>query len=159
MTDRTSIETARGISGVEVSLGHALVVVSGLSEEAWGQRMLEALGALKDADHSIDFLKVSSSGFSFVVPESQASSARDALCAAGFDAVVKEGRAILIVRAPNIRDESGLVARIAQLVVRSGATIEQVGDMHSSVQVVVEAAKVERAASVLRDCIGMVEIL
>lgn len=144
---------------MEISRGHALIVVSGIPEEDWGRRMLEALGALKNADYSIDFLKVSSSGFSFVVPEAQAAAVREVLCAAGFDAAVKSDRAILIVKAPNIRDESGLVARIAQLIVRSGAAIEQVGDMHSSVQVVLESAKADRAAAVLRDCIGMVEIL
>lgn len=159
MQSNTSIETARGISNVEVSNGHALVVASGLSEEDSSPRMLDALRALKDADCSIDFLKISSSGFSFIVPEAGAEAATSALRSAGFSAEALAGRAIITVRAPNIRDESGLVARIAQLVVRSGATIEQVGDMHSSVQVVVETPKAEKAAAALRDCIGLVEIL
>lgn len=159
MQSNTSIETARGISDVEVSNGHALIVVSGMNEEDSSQRMLEALRALKDADCSIDFLKISGSGFSFIVPELGAAAATAALCAAGFNAEALAGRSIITVRAPNIRDESGLVARIAQLVVRSGAIIEQVGDMHSSVQVVVETPKAEKAANSLRDCIGLVEIL
>ncbi|MER3412644.1 MAG: hypothetical protein C4341_00065 [Armatimonadota bacterium] len=155
----TSIETARGISSVEVSNGHALVVVSGMHEDDSAQRMLDALRELKDADCSIDFLKISNSGFSFIVPESGADAAIRALRSAGFAADALGGRSIITVRAPNIRDESGLVARIAQLVVRSGATIEQLGDMHSSVQVVVETSRVEEAAGALRDCIGLVEIL
>lgn len=159
MKPNTSIETARGISGVEVSNGHALIVVSGMNEEDSPRRMLEALRALKDADCSIDFLKISGTGFSFIVPEGGSEAATTALRAAGFEADALAGRSIITVRAPNIRDESGLVARIAQLVVRSGATIEQVGDMHSSVQVVVETPKADKAADALRDCIGLVEIL
>lgn len=158
MHSQTSFETERGISGVSVSRGFSLVIVSGIPEFEPTKR-LEAFRVLKDGEISLDFLKLSPTGFTFILAEKDAEKAVAKLCEAGFEANCVPGRAIVTVNAANIRDENGLVARIAQTIVRSNATIEQVGDMHSSVQVVVDEKVADAVEAALRDCIGKMEIL
>lgn len=159
MQHQTSFETARGISDVEVSHGHALIVVTGFNEAEESAKRLEALRVLAGAGYSIDFLKLALGGFSFVVQESAALDIEKCLSEAGFDAKAIQRRSLITVRAPNIRDESGLVARIAQTVVASDASIESVGDMHSAVLLVVHSAVADRAGEALRGLIGKVDIL
>ncbi|SRR5581483_10201470 len=149
----TAFETERGISSVQVSHGHALVVVTGIEEAALGARRLDAVRLLAEAEISIDFLKLSLDGFSLVVPQDKGTAVRDLLCDAGFDARVLTDRAILTVNAVNIRDEAGMVARIAQTVVQAGAAIESLGDMHSSVLLVVDSESAECAADGLKKLI------
>lgn len=159
MQTQTTLETARGISSVETAGGLSLVVVSGVADDEDRKRLLEAMRVLRDADLSLDFLKIAPHGFSFVLSRKEAERAVYALCEAGFEARALHDRTVIVVNAPNIRDESGLVARIAQLVSQAGATIEHVGDMHSSVHVVVESAKAEAAVGLLRAHVGLKEIL
>ncbi len=154
---QTTFETQRGISSVEVSQGHSLVIVTSIPEADSDEKRLFALRRLALAGLSIDFLKLSLDGFSFLVPEDDGTKAEEALCAAGFTAKAVKNRAIITVTAPNIRDESGLVARVAEIVVRSGANIDSVGDMHSSVLLVVEASLAETAAKALETLIGKVD--
>lgn len=153
----TYFETKRGISDVKVTYGHAWVVVGGFSENAISDRRLQALRVLKDSGISIDFLKLSPDGFSFVVREEIASRVQEALCSNGFDAKVLKNRAIIEVSAPSIREEEGLIARIAEFIVRNRANIDSVGDMHSAVLIVVDADSAETATNELRKCIGKVD--
>lgn len=154
---QTTFETQRGISSVEVSRGHSLVIVTGIPEAEADEKRLFALRRLALAGLSIDFLKLSLDGFSFLVPEDDGAKAEEALCQAGLTARAVKNRAIITVKAPNIRDESGLVARVAELVVRSGASIDSVGDMHSSVLLVVDASVADNAVKSLETLIGKVD--
>jgi len=155
----TYFETKRGISDVEVSYGHAWVVVSSFPKDSASSRRIQALQVLKESGISIDFLKLSFDGFSFVVPEAMGTRVQEALCSNGFDAKVLKNRAIIEVSAPSIREEEGLIARIAEFIVRNGANIDSVGDMHSAVLVVVDADSAERAANELKKCIGEVDFV
>ena len=149
MRSQTFFETARGISSVEVAYGQALIVVSGIAEKDAECGRIEALRALAERGVSLDFLKLSPHGLSFILPEGVAEDAVAALQKSGLDAESVLGRVIVTVSAPNIRDESGLVAGIAECVVRSGAAIDHVGDMHSSVQIVVDSGNAEAAKEAL----------
>lgn len=154
MQPQTAFETERGVSAVVLSRNHALVVVSEIDETELTERRIHAMRTLSQAGCSIDFLKLSLDGFSFVVPEEQATAVREALCGAGFEAKALTGRAMITVKAVNIRGESGLVARIAQTVVESGAAIESLGDMHSSVLLIVDERSAEGAVAALRQLIS-----
>jgi aspartokinase len=154
MQSQTTFETARGISGVEVIPGFAAIEVAGPQFD-----LLEAFRALKRAEVSADFLKLNLEGLSFVVPQELADRTVDSLCAKGLSARAMGGRSVIKVMAPNIRDESGLVARIAEKLVEAGARIEHVGDMNSAVMVVVEDRLADAAADALRECIGKVDLL
>ena len=157
MQTQTSFETARGISAVDVKPGHSLIVVKGVSEA--GQKLNQVMQALKLGGFSVDFLKLGKGECSFLIEENQQQRVVDLLKDKGLDASHHRSKAIITVSAPNIRDESGLVARIAELVIASGAMIYCVGDLHNAVIVVVQTEKSEATANALRACIGKADIL
>ncbi len=159
MQSQTTFETTRGISSIDISQGHALIIVSNISENENGKQKISALKAIKQSGISMDFLKLSADGFSFIVPEEAAQSAKDALCKHNFNVTLLKDRAILSVYAPNIRDESGLVARIAQRVVQTGAYIDSLGDMHSQVLIVLDSKFAQQAKNSLESLIGKVEAI
>lgn len=157
MQSQTTFETARGISAVDAQKGFSLIVVRGLGDDR--ERLSDALDAVRDAGLSADFLKLGRAQFSFLVREEDQQPAVDALVAAGFDASHHRSKAVIKVSSPNVRDESGLMARICELVLASGATIYNVGDMHDGVQVVVQAERSEATCEALRAHIGSSAIL
>ena len=157
MQNQTTFETARGISAVDVQKGFSLVVVRGLGEDR--ERLSEALDAIKQAGLSADFLKLGQAQFSFLVLEQDQQKAVDALTAKCLEASHHRSKAVIKVSSPNVRDESGLMARICEIVLDSGATIYNVGDMHDGVQVVVQAERSEATCDALRSHIGSAELV
>lgn len=131
--------------------GFSLIVVRGIGGDR--ERLSEALEILKQAALSADFLKVGAAQFSFLVREEDQRVAVDALKSNGFDASHHRSKAVVKVSSPNVRDESGLMARICQVVLESGATIYNVGDMHDGIQVVVQSEKADATCEALRGCI------
>lgn len=148
MQSQTTFETMRGISAVDAQKGFSLVVVRGLGDDR--ERLSDALEVVKAAGLSADFLKLGRAQFSFLVKEEDQQAAVDALVGAGFEASHHRSKAVIKVSSPNVRDESGLMARICEIVLASGATIYNVGDMHDGVQVVVQSEKSEGTCDALR---------
>lgn len=157
MQPQTSFETARGISNVDAQKGYSLIVVRGLGSSR--ERLAEALDHIKTAGLSADFLKLGPAQVSFLVKEEHQQAAVDALQAAGFDASHHRSKAVIKVSSPNVRDESGLMARICEIVLESGATIYNVGDMHDGVQVVVQSERAEETCDALRKFVGRNDFL
>lgn len=156
MQSQTSFETARGIASVEYQKGYSLIVAK---HHGGIEKVLAALKCLSQANLSFDSLKLAEDYFSFIVKEEMQEKAVELLTGAKFEASHHRSKAILKVTAPNIRDDSGLVARIAEIVVSSGATIYEVGDMNDGLELVIQSEKAEATAQALRECIGKVEIL
>ena len=133
---------------VEIRRGYASVRVSGLEPDvAYGR--LAVLKAVAEAGASVDFLKLTSSGMSFVIAESESDALRLILASADGQAEVNPGRAVLIAYAVNMRDEEGLVAKIVSRIIASGASIEHMGDMHDRLLVVLDASEAELAKAEL----------
>jgi aspartokinase len=141
----TEFEKKRGVSKIEVRRGFAQVHVSGITESLVNRRM-RALKAVGDAQVSIDFLKLTPSGLSFLVAESEADIVRNALELAEMTADVHSGRSIVLVHAVNMRDEEGLIARVIQAVIGTGTAVDHVGDMHDRLLLVVKDADAQRVA-------------
>ena len=76
----TAFEKRRGINSVESRPGFAQVHISKLGQPLM-ERRLQVLGAVADGGISIDFLKLTQTGLSFVVPEESAGSVSGALSA------------------------------------------------------------------------------
>jgi aspartokinase len=87
------------------------------------------------------------------VDEKMASDAAAALV--GTEVMATTGRAMLSVHCANIRDEAGIVGKIAESVMASGARIEQVGDSHDCILLVVESDRANDAAARLRADFGL----
>jgi len=139
----TAFEKRRGISRVEVRSGYAQVHVSRLTPPVMDRR-LDVLSAIGDADVNIDFLKLTGTGLSFVVPEHLATSVSNVLKGLEVHFSIREDRHILLVHAVNMRDEEGLIARILHEAIASGVRLDHVSDMHDRVLMVVKADEAEK---------------
>jgi aspartokinase len=150
----TAFERPRGVSSVEVRDGYSQVHVSHL--ENLDEDRLGVLRAVADAEVSLDFVKMTPSGFSFIVRETDGEAVAQALKGIpgltegnGLDTPhfsVRERRSIVIVHAVNIRDEEGLISRVVQAAITVNAHIDHIGDMHDRVLLVVRAEDASRLA-------------
>jgi aspartokinase len=134
--NETEFEKRRGINNVEVRQGYAQVHVSDLSEPLITSR-LAVLEAAAKAGISLDFLKLTPDGMSFLVKEDEAEHVEEALRAPDTKVTVQKGRDVVMVYAVNMRDEEGLIAGIVLQAIKSGAAISHVSDMHDRVLMVV----------------------
>src|SRR3569832_1567586 len=126
----TEFEKRRGISRVEVRSCYAQVYICDLGEPLTSCR-LTIIEAAAHAGISLDFLKLTPDGMSFLVREEQAADLENILrqgaCKLGAEQVnVQKGRDVLMVHAVNMRDEEGLIASIVLQAIRSGAAIGHV---------------------------------
>jgi aspartokinase len=142
----TEFEKRRGVSRVEVRHGFAQVHVSRLATDVMRER-LKVLSAVAAGGISIDFLKLTPSGMSFLVPEQDADVVEEALRPLGHHFSVRHDRSIVLVYAVSIRDEEGLIAGIVHTAITNGVRIDHVGDMHDRMLMVVMKEDAERLAS------------
>jgi aspartate kinase len=138
----TGFEKKRGVSRIEVREGFAQVHVSRLQGSLTDQR-LQVLQAVANVGVSIDFLKLTPSGLSFIVSEERSDAVEGALGATDVRFSVRKGRSIVLVHAVNIRDEEGLIAEILQCAITSGAHVDHVGDMHDRLLMVVRSENID----------------
>src|SRR5579872_2668374 len=136
MATEPYFENRRGVSRVEVRDGLAQVHASRIAQPLMEGR-LSVLQCVADARVSIDFLKLTPSGLSFLIPEGQSAAVEAALKACEVHTTVRPGRSIVLVHAVNMRDEEGLIARVVQEVIASGARMDHISDMHDRMLVVV----------------------
>lgn len=126
----TEFERQRGIIETEIREGFALFEVDGLAEPLAESRT-KTLERIAKAGVSIDFLKLTSDGLSFVVQESDAPQVTQALD--NTRTTHTPGRCVVSAWSPNLRDEEGLAARLVSAVIASGAVLDHVSDMHDRV--------------------------
>jgi aspartokinase len=142
----TIFEKQRGISRVEVRQGYAQVHVSRLEPPLMEQR-LRVLEAVASANVSVDFLKLTPTGFSFMVKEGLAGACEAAIGATGVHFSLRHDRSIVLVYAVNIRDEEGVIANILKTTITTCTRVDHVGDMHDRLLMVVDSADVDRVVS------------
>ncbi len=145
----TAFEKKRGVSSIEVRQGFALVYVADLQEPVMASR-LSVLRAVAAVGVSIDFLKLTPSGLSFLTRQDQGVAIQSALQEVGVRHEVRDDRSIVLVHAVNIRDEEGLLARIIREVIQSGVSVDHIGDMHDRLLLVLEQGAATRIAKHFR---------
>lgn len=145
----TDFEKARGVNKIEIRTGFASARITGLGDDVTKQR-LAILNKVYDQEISLDFLKFSADGMSFVVPDYRREELIQVLenCCTSFE--VKPNRAVLIVYAVNMRDEEGLVASIVSQVIEFGANIEHLGEMHDRLLMLMGMSGAEKARDGLK---------
>lgn len=114
------------------------------------QERLKVLSAVAAHGISIDFLKLTPSGMSFLVPEQDANVVDRALEPCGLHFSVRHDRSIVLVYAVSIRDEEGLIAGILHTAITNGIRIDHVGDMHDRMLMVVQKEDADRLAAHIR---------
>lgn len=141
----TEFEKPRGVSTVEVRGGYAQVHVTNLAEPLADSR-LRVLAAIADARISLDFLKLTQSGLSFLIQETQSTMASMALNSVSVDSQIKGGRSIVLVHAANLRDEEGLLAKLVSVAIGCGVAMEHLSDMHDRMLLVTDDGGATRLA-------------
>ncbi|MBS1712727.1 MAG: hypothetical protein JST30_00170 [Armatimonadetes bacterium] len=139
----TQFEKPRGIHRVEMRRGYCTVHVTGLEQAS---DRVKVLGTISGAGISIDFLKLTPGGLSFLTQTDERSKVVEALDSQGAQYAVNDGRCIVLAHAANMRDEEGLIARVVSEVIGTGVVIDHLGDMHDRVLMVMDAGDGERVA-------------
>lgn len=134
---------------LEVRDGFAQVHVSEIDGDVM-QGRLYLLQAMADAGVSLDFLKLTPHGMSFLVPVAMSETVRESLQACNVQFEMQQPRSILSLYAVNIRDEEGMIADIVQNLISTGAPVDHLGDMHDRVLMVLRTEDVERVAEHFR---------
>jgi aspartokinase len=146
----TQFERPRGIDNIEVVRGYARAEVSDLSEPLIDSR-IDVLKALEDV--SLNFVKFTQTGLSFVCKADFADKAEAALQAAGFKFDIQRDRCIVTAHAVNMRDDAGLIAKVISAAIASGANTDQFGDNHDRVMIACDNDSAERISKHLEELI------
>lgn len=144
----TQFEKPRGIHSVEIRRGYCTVHVTGLEQAADRVSVLEAISK---AGISLDFLKLTPGGLSFLTLSGEQDKVKAALDSKGANYAVNEGRCIVLAHAANMRDEEGLIARVVSEVIGTGVAIDHLGDMHDRVLMVMDSGDGERVAARIKE--------
>jgi aspartate kinase len=142
-TLETIFEKRRGISRVEARHGYAQIHVSRIESRLMEER-IRILEMLAQAGISIDFLKLTPTGMSFMVRDDNSGNIEQVLNSTGTHFSIRNGRSIVLVYAVNIRDEEGMIANILQTTITTCAQVDHVGDMHDRLLMVVKTEDVDR---------------
>ncbi|RYG29247.1 hypothetical protein EON81_27050 [bacterium] len=146
----TDFEKRRGISHLDIRTGLAQVHIGGMGADPTHER-IALLKRVAEAGVSIDFLKLTPTGLSFVIAEDHVPALRTALERGGALHSVDEDRAILLVHAVNMRDEEGMIAAILAKAIGSGFTIDHASDMHDRMLLVLQRDEARRLAAMLAE--------
>ncbi len=154
----TEFEKRRGVSRVEVRHGFAQVHISRIPNDVMTER-LRILDLVAKAGISIDFLKLTPSGMSFLIPEPTAHQMDLVLEPCGDHFTVREERSIVLVYAVNIRDEEGLIAGMVHTAIANGIRVDHIGDMHDRMLMVVKKSEAEKLATLIKDTLTVPEVV
>ena len=144
----TDFEKQRGISRVEVRTGLTQVHVLDLKSPISKSR-LSVMEAVAEAGISLDFLKLTPTGISFIVPAADTDLISKTLNDKGITNQLATGRGIVLVHAVNMRDEEGMIAGILRQVIETGLTVDHASDMHDRILIVTEASQAERFKTII----------
>lgn len=131
----TDFEKRRGISRVEVRDGYTQVHVTGLAEPIAKSR-LTVLTLVSIAKVSLDFLKLTPTGMSFVIPSDRTGDIQKTFEQANLQHQMVTDRSIVLVHAVNMRDEEGMVAGIVRRTISAGIAVDHVTDMHDRMLII-----------------------
>lgn len=151
----TDFEKRRGISHVEVRSGLTQVHISQLTAPVSVAR-LKVLEDVSNAGISFDFLKLTPSGLSFIVPADKTDLIKSTLSNGGYAHDLATHRGIVSVHAVNMRDEEGMIAGILRRVIGAGIVIDHVTDMHDRILVVTEESSANKFKALLEQEIANV---
>ena len=147
---RKELDTHRGVSHIEYRKGFAQVHVT-LNRETLAADRLEVLQAIADTDLTLNFVKLTPAGISFLIREEIEPEIEALLKRHNYEVEIIERRSVVIAHAPNMRDEPGLIAKIVRVTIESGVDIDQVGDMHDRVLLMVPSKEAERLTGILQN--------
>lgn len=147
--ENLKFEKPRGVSKITVRDGLVQVHITGWTQEIPSKR-IDVLARLAKHNISIDFLKITPTGVSFVASESKAAEIEQILAPVHANITVKRGCSVVLAHAVNIRDEEGLIANILKLTIQEGYSIEHISDMHDCALLVLDSESAHSLAHKLK---------
>lgn len=145
----TEFEKRRGISNVEVRPGFTQVHVSLLQGDLMAER-IRILTAASEAGISLDFLKLTPAGMSFLIPQDKTTLMETVLNNAKVTYNLFTRQSIVLVHAVNMRDEEGMIAGIVRRAIQTGVSVDHVTDMHDRMLLVLKDSQAEKFAEMMR---------
>lgn len=154
---RVAFEKERGVTEVTThgAYAHLIVSLRPHSPRPPQERVIYAL--LAEHNLSINLLKLHDDALSFILDEALASRASRALEEAGYPVCLTPSVTLVGVAAGNMRYLHGVMARIAETLIREQIPMVQTADAPDRVYCLVETACAERVAVSLRREFGIPE--
>ena len=152
MDQATKFEKPRGVSGITVRHGFAQAHVSGWETDI-PEKRLDVLRLMADAGISIDFLKMTPSGMSFLAPADRADKVEEVLQSLEAKYSLRKPCSVILAHAVNIRDEEGLVARIMKAAIEGDFRVHHISDMHDRAILVVDSDEAGRLTHTLESSV------
>ena len=109
------------------------------------------MAAVANAGISLDFLKLTPTGISFIIPADKTESISETLNKDKIENQLATGRGIVLVHAVNMRDEEGMIAGILRRVIETGITVDHASDMHDRILIVTDAAQAEQFKTLIEE--------
>jgi aspartate kinase len=145
----TDFEKRRGISAVDVRSGFTQVHVTGL-EQPVSKARIQVLNQVADAAISLDFLKLTPTGLSFIIPADKTSLIKRLLQDQAFEVDLVTERSIVSIHAVNMRDEEGLIAAILHRIIQANLPVDHVTDMHDRILLICHQQHASEFENVIR---------
>jgi aspartokinase len=142
-------EAPRGVTEVSVSPGFAQVKIHVGRQDVVAAR-IEALRVLAEAGISHKYLQLTPEGLALIIRDDQVFKTKEALAAAKVNFELNEKRSLVLVSAPGIWEEKGVIASIMEAAIRSGVEVDHVGDMHDRMYMVIAGDVAVEAADRFR---------
>lgn len=143
-------EAPRGVTEVEVSHGFAQVQIW-LGRPDLVLARIEALRVIAEAGISHKYLQLIPDGLALIIRDAQVSQLLEVLKAAKLKFDLNEGRSMILVKAPGIWEEKGMIASVMEAAISAGVEVDHVGDMHDRVYMVVRGEIAEDTAARFRE--------
>jgi aspartate kinase len=142
------------VTGVTHVPGLARVRVPTEPGSAFG---LTIFRALADAGVSVDMINVSPEMKAFCIDEAKAERAGALLRSLGFEPAIRTGCAKVSIVGAGMRGRPGVMATMAEALLRAQVEILQTADSHVTISALVMADEMERAVRALHEAFGLAE--
>jgi hypothetical protein len=143
-------EAPRGVTEVEVTHGFAQVQIW-LGRPDLVLARIETLRLIGDAGVSHKYLQLAPDGLALIVRDAQVAQLSQVLKTAGIKFDLNEKRSMILVKAPGIWEEKGMIASIMEAAISAGVEVDHVGDMHDRMYMVVRGEVAEDTAAKFRE--------
>ena len=151
----TDFEKRRGINAIEVRTGYTQVHVTGLQSPIASSR-IQVLTEVAIAGISLDFLKLTPTGLSFIIPSDKTNVIQKILQDKSYILDLATDRSIVSVHAVNMRDEEGLIASILHKVISANIPVDHVADMHDRILLICHNEFAAKFESIIKKELGLV---
>jgi aspartate kinase len=154
-TQQTTFEKERGVNDVHIDAEVAHIVVSLPPEKETPDKHLDIYKGLGGTGMALRLVKMHPGGVSFAVDREDFAEAQETIRSLGYDFEAADNMVVLAITAVNMREMFGVMAKMAETLLRAEVETVQVGDAHDAVLCMVPGAQADTAVAALRTAFGL----